>query len=75
MIFSARVSVWVCAVFGLVCAGAALTAYSGAASIPDAAERDASLGYAAFWAFLAFIAALFGVLSWMMAKGKFGRLE
>jgi hypothetical protein len=72
MMISARIAVWLCAIFGLVCASAAVTAYTGAGTIADAAEREASLGYAAFWAFLAFIAAVFGVLSWMMAKGKLG---
>jgi len=72
MMFSARMAVWFCAVFGLVCAGAALTTLTGAPSLPDAAEREASYGYAAFWGFLALVAAVFGVLSWMMAKGKLG---
>jgi hypothetical protein len=75
MMFSARIAVWLCAVFGLVCAGAALTALTGAPSIPDAGEREASYGYAAFWGFLALVAAVFGVLSWMMAKGKLGTPE
>jgi len=75
MMFSARIGMWICAVFGLVCAGAALTALAGAPSIPDAAEREASYGYAAFWGFLALIAAVFGVLSWMMSKGKLGTPE
>jgi hypothetical protein len=75
MMFSARIAVWLCAVFGLVCAGAALTAFTGAQSIADAADRQASLGYAAFWAFLALIGAVFGVLSWLMLKGKLGGVE
>ena len=66
---------WMCLVFGLVCAGAALTALSGAPTVADAAEREASYGYAAFWAFLALVATVFGVLSWMMAKGKLGTVE
>jgi len=75
MKISAQLCLWLCAVFGLICAGAALTAFTGAASIPDAAEREASYGYAGFWAFLAFVALVFGVLSWMMAKGKLGPVE
>jgi hypothetical protein len=66
---------WMCLVFGLVCMGAALTALTGAPTVVDAAEREASYGYAAFWGFLALIAAVFGVLSWLMAKGKLGTLQ
>src|SRR3954468_24095375 len=72
---SAQLAMWLCAAFGLICLGAAFTAFSGAASIPDAAEREASYGYAAFYGFLALVAALFGVLSWMIAKGKLGPVE
>ena len=75
MMISARIAVWLCAVFGLVCAGAAITALTGASTIADPAERDASFGYAAFWGFLALIAVIFGVLSWLMAKGKLGATE
>ena len=75
MKISAQLAVWLCVVFGLICLGAALTAFSGAASVPDAAEREASYGYAAFYGFLALVAALFGVLSWMIAKGKLGPVE
>ena len=75
MMFSARIAVWICAVFGLVCAGAALTALTGAPTLADPAEREASYGYAAFWGFLTLIAAVFGVLSWLMAKGKLGAVE
>jgi hypothetical protein len=75
MRISAQLSIWICAIFGLVCLGAAITAVSGAPSIPDLAEREAAFGYAAFWGFLALVAAVFGVLSWMMAKGKLGPVE
>ena len=66
---------WMCLVFGLVCAGAALTALAGAPTVADPLEREASYGYAAFWGFLALVAAVFGVLSWMMANGKLGAAE
>ena len=75
MMISARIAVWMCAAFGLVCAGAAFTAYTGAQTIADATEREASLGYAGFWAFLALVAIVFGVLSWLMMKGKLGAVE
>jgi len=75
MKISAQLAVWLCAAFCLICLGGAITAISGAPSIPDAGEREASYGYAAFYGFLAVVAAVFGVLSWMMAKGKFGTVE
>ena len=75
MKITAQLAVWLCAAFCLICLGAAITALSGAPSIPDASEREASYGYAAFYGFLAFVAAAFGVLSWMMVKGKFGPVE
>ncbi len=75
MQISARLAMWLCLVFGLICAGAALTALTGAPTVADAVEREASYGYAAFWGFLALVATVFGVLSWMMAKGKFGPVE
>jgi hypothetical protein len=34
-----------------------------------------SLGYGWFWIFLFCIAALFGVLSWLMKTGKLGNSE
>ena len=75
MRISAAVAVWLCAAFALVCLGAAFTAFSGLATLTDAAERDASLGYGWFWTFLFCIAALFGVLSWLMKAGKLGNPE
>ena len=75
MRISAQLAMWLSAVFGLVCLAASVTALTGAPSIPDATEREASYGYAAFWGFLALVAAVFGVLSWMMAKGKLGPVE
>jgi len=72
---SAQLAVWLCAVFGLVCLGAALTALSGGAALTDPAEREASFGYAAFYGFLTLIAAVFGALSWLMSRGKFGPTE
>ena len=75
MKISAQMAVWLCAVFALICLSGAITAFSAAPSIPDITEREASYGYAAFYGFLAVVAAVFGVLSWMMAKGKLGPVE
>jgi hypothetical protein len=75
MKISAQLAVWLCAAFGLVCLGVALSGFTGASSVTDAVERNDSLGYAWFWTFLALVAAVFGVLSWMVQKGKFGPVE
>jgi hypothetical protein len=75
MKISAQFAVWLCGVFALVCLSVALSGFSGAPSVMDAAEREVSYGYAWFWTFLAAVAAVFGVLSWMVQKGKFGPVE
>ena len=72
MKISAVMAMWMCAVFGLVCFGFAFNGFSALPSITDAAERDLTLGYAWFWAFLGGVAAVFGVLSWMIKEGKLG---
>ena len=68
-------SMWMCVVFALVCGTVAFTGFSEAPSIADAAERDAALGFAWFWTFLALVAVVFGVLSWMIKEGKLGATD
>jgi hypothetical protein len=75
MKIGAQLAMWLCTVFCLGCLGFALTAFSGLATLTDQAERDVTVGYAWFWSFLAFIAAAFGVLSWMIKQGRFGSVE
>ena len=75
MKISAAVAMWLCAAFALVCLSFAYSAFSGLETLTDAADREISAGYAWFWAFLAAVAAVFGVLSWMITKGKLGPLE
>jgi hypothetical protein len=72
---TAQVAMWGCAVFALLCFGVALNGFSAVSSITDAAERDLSLGYAWFWIFLATVATVFGILSWMIKEGKLGDAE
>jgi hypothetical protein len=75
MQISAALAMWMCAAFALVCAGFAYSAFAGLVTITDSAERELTLGYAWFWTFLFCIAALFGVLSWLIKIGKLGRPE
>ena len=66
---------WMCAAFGMVCLGFALNGFAGLAGAADAAERELIAGYAWFWTFLAAVALVFGVLSWMMKEGKLGSMD
>jgi len=75
MRISALMAMWMCGIFAVVAYAAAYTAFSGLQTLTDAADRDATLGYAWFWTFLGAIATLFGVLSWLIKKGKFGPVE
>jgi hypothetical protein len=72
---TAQAAMWMCGAFALLCLGFALTGFFAVTSMTDAAEREASLGYAGFWTFLAVIAVVFGVLSWMIKEGKLGDPE
>jgi hypothetical protein len=72
MKISAVMAMWMCAVFGLVCFGFAFNGFSALSSITDAEERELTLGYASFWAFLGSVALAFGILSWMIKEGKLG---
>ena len=72
---SALAAMWGCVAFAIFCLGFAVNGFLAISSITDNAERDASLGYAWFWSFLAVIAVVFGVLSWMIKEGRFGDPE
>ena len=72
---TAIAAMWGCAAFGLFCLGFAVTGFSAVPSMPDGADRDASLGFAWFWTFLTVVALVFGVLSWMIKEGKLGDPE
>jgi sensor domain CHASE-containing protein len=72
---TARIAVWLCAIFALICCAFAFSGFSALGGLATEAERELSRGYAWFWMFLAAIALVFGVLSWMAKQGRFGRLE
>ena len=75
MKISAAFAMWGSAVFALLCWSVAYSGFSALQTLTDAAERDLSLGYAWFWTFLGAVAAVFGVLSWMIKEGKLGNPE
>jgi hypothetical protein len=72
MRISAAVTMWACAAFALLCLGFAYRGFAALQTLTDSAERELSLGYAWFWTFLAAVAVVFGVLSWMIKAGKIG---
>ena len=75
MKISAGISMWMCAVFAVACFAFALSGLVSLDTVILDAERELSRGYAWFWMFLSAVAAIFGVLSWMIKKGKFGDIE
>jgi len=75
MKISAAVAMWLCAAFALLCFSVALTAFAGLQTLTDPSEREISMGYGWFWAFLGAVATVFGILSWMMKTGRLGEGE
>jgi hypothetical protein len=70
MKISAAVAMWMCVAFGLVCLGFAYQGFAALQTLTDTGERELSLCYAWFWTFLFAVAAVFGVLSWMIKAGR-----
>jgi phosphotransferase system glucose/maltose/N-acetylglucosamine-specific IIC component len=75
MYVSARIAVWLCGLFALVCLGFALRGFLALPSTSDTQERDLISGYAWYWTFLGVVALVFGVLSWLITRGKFGDVK
>ena len=75
MRISAQVAVWLCAAFTLVCLGFALNGCLALPTTTDAQERDLITGYAWYWTFLGMVALVFGALSWLITRGKFGEVQ
>jgi hypothetical protein len=69
---SAALAMWLCVVFALLCFGVSYSGFAALDTMSGAEERELSSGYAWFWAFLGAVAAVFGVLSWMIKTGKMG---
>lgn len=66
---------WMCAAFALGCFVFAMSGFLALESLATDSERELSRGYAWYWMFLSAVAAVFGVLSWMIKKGKFGDVD
>jgi hypothetical protein len=72
---SAGIAMWMCVVFALGCFAFAMSGFMALEALATDAERELSRGYAWFWIFLSAVATVFGVLSWLIKKGKLGELE
>ena len=75
MRISAQMAVRLCAAFALVCLGFALNGFLALPTTTDAQERDLISGYAWYWTFLGGVALAFGVVSWLITRGKFGEVQ
>jgi len=68
-------SFWGALVFGLLCLGVGVHGLWHLGDVTDEALRSDAQGFAWFWLFLAAIALLICLFSWLMAKGKLGVLD
>ena len=68
MRISAQMTIYVAAVFALVCFGVALNGFTSLGGIDDPAILSDAKGFAWFWAFLGFIAVGMGAVSWWLVR-------
>ena len=64
MKISANLAAILAAVFASVCLGFVVTGFTSLDGINDPVQLANAKGFAWFWAFLAGVGAMFGVLSW-----------
>jgi len=64
MKISANLATILAAVFALVCLGFVITGFTSLGGITDPVQLSDAKGYTWFWAFLAGVGVVFGVLSW-----------
>lgn len=74
MKISANLATIMAILFASVCLGFVVTGFTSLDGITDPVQLDDAKGYAWFWAFLAGIGVVFGVLSWWIGRtsGKDG---
>ncbi len=75
MKLSTQLMFWISLAFSALCLAYAYLGFSALDPAMSEDVREASRGYAWFWTFLAAVALVFGVLSWMMKEGKLGRMD
>jgi uncharacterized Tic20 family protein len=73
MKISAQLTVIIAVIFAVICFSVAITGFSAVSEITDPARAADARGFAGFWAFLGFIAVIFGALGvWMVRTHKDG---
>lgn len=75
MKISAQFAFWASLVFAVVCVAYAGFGFSSIDASMSDEVRDASRGYAWFWLFLGTVASVTAAISWLMLRGKLGRLD
>ena len=68
MKISANLATILAAVFALVCLGFVVTGFTSLDGITDPGQLADAKGFALFWAFLAGVGGMFGVLSWWIGN-------
>ena len=66
MKISAHLATILAAVFALVCFGFVVTGFTSLNDITDPVQLSDAKGYVGFWAFLAAVGVMFGVVSWWL---------
>jgi hypothetical protein len=70
MQFSAKLTLIMSCVFGVICLGFAISGFWSLSEITDPVNAADAKGFAWFWMFLAAIAAVFGGLSWWISRNE-----
>ncbi|MBC8007105.1 MAG: hypothetical protein H7X76_03560 [Prolixibacteraceae bacterium] len=66
MRISAHLATILAAVFALVCLGFVVTGFTSLDGIADPVQLRDAKGFVGFWAFLAAVGVVFGVVSWWL---------
>ena len=72
MKLSAQMTMIMGVLFALVCFGVAAQGFMSAGEIADPKTASDAHGFAWFWAFLGFVAAVFAGVSWWIARTEKG---
>lgn len=71
MKITAKLSIFIAAVFAVICFGVAITGFTSLGEITDPAQLSDARGFAWFWTFLGMIAVVFGAVGvWIVRTGK-----
>ena len=68
MKLTAQATMVIAAIFGIACLSVAITGFNSLGDIADPLQLTDAKGFAWFWAFLASVAAAFGLMAWWVAR-------